>query len=191
MKIVNTTTACMAAALVVVAQTLPAAWANEWTVLPESRLGFTATQSGAEFDGVFERFDATMVFDPSDLAASGFDVTIDVTSFNSQSRDRDSTVPKKAWFHFSAFPESTFVTSAVRETAPGAYEADATLTIKGVSQAVTLPFTWEIDGDAAVMDGEVTLNRNDFNVGTGQWRSGKTVGTDVTVHVDLMLLRSN
>lgn len=154
-----------------------------------SRLGFTATQSGAEFSGVFQRFQAEMRFDPDDLDNAGFDVTVDVTSFDSNSRDRDQTVAGKEWFWFKRFPEARFVTTAFRRTGPQAFEADGDLTIKGIGQSITLPFTWTIDGDVARMDGRVTLVRTRFNVGEGEWSDGDTVGKQVDVHVDLKLDR--
>ena len=155
----------------------------------DSRLGFVGTQSGAEFTGVFEEFDAVMRFNPDALEASSFDVTIDVTSFNSRSGDRDSTVAGKEWFWFKKFPAATYKTKSIRKTGEQSYEASGTLTIRNKSQPVLLPFTWVIDGDRATMKGKTTLTRTNFDVGTGEWRSGKTVGLQVDVLVDLSLQR--
>lgn len=177
-------------ALVVAATWSVPALASDWAIdHSNSRLGFVGTQSGAEFTGEFEQFEAVMRFDPENLEASGFDVTIDVTSFNSRSGDRDSTVAGKDWFWFKKFPAATYKTESIRNTGPNTYEAVGVLTIRNKSQTVPLPFTWVIDGDTATMDGDTTLTRTNFDVGTGEWRSGKTVGLQVDIQVDLKLTR--
>jgi polyisoprenoid-binding protein YceI len=63
------------------------------------------------------------------------------------------------------------------------YEADGTLTIKGISRDITLPFTLDIAGDTATMRGEVALQRGDFNVGDS---SSTDVGQKVLVRVSLL-----
>jgi len=168
----------------------PAAWAGGWKIDHDhSTLGFEATQSGARFGGEFESFDAVMRFDPETLDQALFDVTVDVTSFDSNSSDRDSTVAGKDWFWFKRFPEAKFVTTEFRALGGDRYEAVGDLTIKGIGRSIVLPFTWVIDGDRATMDGGVTLTRTDFKVGEGEWASGKTVGRQVDVKVRLRLTR--
>ena len=71
--------------------TAPAVFAAQWNVIQdESTLGFTATQTGSEFDGTFA-FTADMRFDREKLGNSGFDVTVDLTSVDTGSRRRDQT----------------------------------------------------------------------------------------------------
>lgn len=70
-----------------------------WVLLEEtSKLGFTATQSGAEFDGIFREFGGTIHFDPSDLAGSMVDISIDLTSVTTYMTDRDNMLPMPEWF---------------------------------------------------------------------------------------------
>lgn len=164
--------------------------AGEWQINHEkSRLWFTATQQGGEFTGQFDRFKATMRFDPDDLESSRFDVTVDVTSVNTGSSQRDRYLPDEEWFDTDDYPKATFVTTAFRQVGGNRYEADGDLTIKGNTHNITLPFTWTIDGETATMDGDVSLDRTRYNVGTGEWSAGDTVGITVTVHVDLKLTR--
>jgi len=170
--------------------TVGPAGAEQWAVdRGASRLGFVATWEGTEFDGVFRRFEADIRFDSHRLAASGFDVTVDVTSADTNSADRDASLADPEWFYFERYPHATFVTSAIRSMGNGRYEADATLTIKGLSRAMVLPFTWKASGDRAKMAGEVTLRRTDFNIGEGEWAEGDIIGLDVHVIVDLALSR--
>jgi polyisoprenoid-binding protein YceI len=164
------------------------AWAEPWAIdRSASRLAFVATWEGSGFEGIFRRFEADIRFDPHRLAASGFDVTVDVTSADTNSADRDAALADPEWFFSERYPRATFVTSAIRSMGNGRYEADATLTIKGVSRSVVLPFTWRESGGRAEMDGEAVLHRTDFNIGEGEWAEGDVIGLDVRVRVDLAL----
>ena len=174
---------------------VPLAHAGNWKVLhEESTLGFTATQTGSEFSGTFD-FTADMTFHRERPGDSRFDVTVDVTSVDTGSDDRDSTLADQAWFWFSEYPEATFVTRKIVHKDGNRYEAVADLTIKDNTHEVILPFTWDQDGDiaemqgrvTAIMQGGLTMDRTRWDVGTGDWSSGDTVGRQVDVHVDLRL----
>ncbi len=176
----------------------PATFAAQWAVIhEESTLGFTATQTGSEFDGTFE-FTADMRFDREDLASSAFDVTVDVTSVDTGARRRDQALADQAWFWFDEYPEAYFRTKRIERRQGNEYAAVADLTIKDNTHEVTLPFTWKQNGDSAQLEGSVTatmqggltMDRTRWDVGTGEWSSGDTIGTEVDVEVDLLLQRT-
>ncbi|MGC3873842.1 YceI family protein [Halomonas sp. GXIMD04776] len=164
--------------------------ATSWDIVQgESRLSFIAIQEGDEFEGEFAMFDAEMRFSQDALDESHFDVTVDVTSIDAGNSQRNDALPDEEWFFFERFPEATYVTSTIREGGDTPFEAVGTLTLRGVAQEVILPFTWRIEGDRAVMQGSVTLDRTDFNIGQGEWAEDDTVGYPVQVVVDLTLER--
>jgi polyisoprenoid-binding protein YceI len=188
--------AALTAVLLFLLAASPLAHAGNWSVIhEESRLGFTATQTGSEFSGRFRDFDADMTFHADDLAASAFDVTVDVTSVDTGSNDRDSTLADKPWFWFEKFPRARFQTKRIVHKEGDEYEAVADLTIKSNTHEVTLPFTWTRRGDSAriegkataIMQGGLSMDRTRWDVGTGEWSSGDTVGRQVDVEVDLLL----
>ncbi|MEQ8964795.1 MAG: YceI family protein [Azospirillaceae bacterium] len=163
----------------------------EWTVIHEdSRLGFEATQGGDTFEGRFADWRADIAFSPDDLAASAVTVEVAIDSFDANSRDRNSTAMNDQWFDAEEHPTAVFETRAFRHLDGDSYEAVADLTIKGVSRELVLPFTLQIDGDTARMDGSATILRTNWNVGTGDWASGDTVGLEVRVVVDLVAERA-
>ncbi|MEX0373134.1 YceI family protein [Spiribacter roseus] len=169
----------------------PATAATEWSIIhDDSRLGFEATQQGGEFEGRFESFRADMRFSADDLAASGFDVRIDTASVETGSSQRDSALPNDDWFNVDAFGEATYVADTIRATEDG-YAAEGTLTIRGNSHPVTLPFTWQVDGDRAMMDGAVVIDRTRYGVGQGDWSDPSVAGHDVRVVVDLTLSKAD
>lgn len=171
------------------------ALAGNWEVVhDDSRLGFTAVQTGSDFDGTFE-FTADMTFYRDRPEDSAFDVEVDVTSVDTGSRQRDTTLAEKTWFWFEQHPTAHFETKRIRHQQGNQYVAIADLTIKDNTHEVELPFTWEQDGDVATMEGTVTavmrgglsMDRTRWDVGTGQWSEGDTIGRQVDVHVDLTL----
>ena len=162
----------------------------EWQVHhPDSRLGFVATWEGTEFEGVFHNFQADIVFEPGGGTPSRFNVTVDVTSADTSSRDRDEAMREPDWFHFSAFPTATFVSRTVREMGEAEFEVEGVLGIKGTERDFSLPFTWKEDNGRALLRGEATVNRTDFSIGEGDWASGDVIGLDVRIVVALVLRR--
>lgn len=164
--------------------------AAPWVVdANESEIEFTGTQLGAEFEGEFESFDATIVFSPDDLAGSAVEVVIDIASVNTQNADRDSQIVSADWFDAAQWPTAKFVTKSFREIAPGKYEAVADLTIRDVTREVTMPFDLEITGNEAEAEGKVTIKRTDFGVGQGQWIDTTQVGDAVTIKIEIEATR--
>lgn len=179
------------AALMVLLASAPAA-AARWTVVPEkSRLSFTAVQAEAPFTGEFKRFVAKIAFDPDALDQSKAVVTVDLASAVTGASDRDEALPAAVWFNVAEHPKATFETTGFRSLGEGRYAADATLTIKGTTRDVTLPFTLTISGGTAHAEGSLTIDRLDFNVGTGDFSTGKWIDREVTVTVDLVATKAH
>jgi polyisoprenoid-binding protein YceI len=161
-----------------------------WSVnYAESRLGFSATQTGKSFDGEFEKFDASIAFDPANLAASSIDVTIDMTSAKTGDRQRDAALPGSDWFKAKDFPTARFTSTNVEQTGEGAYVAHGRLTIRDATRDLDLPFTLAIDGDEATSTGAIVLTRTDYGVGQGEFASDEWVGFEVKVTVDITATR--
>lgn len=166
----------------------PAAHAIEWTVNSErSTLGFSGVQTGNPFQGQFRRFDAQITLDPDNLADAEIAVTIDTTSFASGSPDRDTDSRDPFWFNTGAFPQAYFSADSVTHVEANNYLALGTLTIKDIALDIELPFTLDIDGDTAIANGTITLNRIDWQVGVGgeiEDDSYIAHAVPVTIHIE-------
>ena len=95
-------------------------------------------------------------------------------------------LPQKDWFDTSKFSQAQFVTTSIRKIGAGHYQAEATLTIKGMMHPVTLPFTLVPEGDHWRAQGKVTLMRDDFSLGQGMFANETYVKHAVDVLVDLV-----
>lgn len=178
-------------AAVVVAGPAFAATAPAWTVdKATSKVGFSSSMSGEAFTGSFKRWDAVIRFDPANLAGSSVTATIDMASAATGDGDRDSSLPAVEWFSAAKFPKATFAATKFKALGGSRYQADGTLTLKGVSKPVSLPFTLTITGSKAKMTGAINLNRSAFGVGTGEWASFEAVPANVRVDITVNATRA-
>ena len=178
-RLVSTVLLCLAL--------VPAAKAQSWRLVStDSDLTFKVTQMGSTMDGRFGRFTADIDFDETDLDPAKARVVIDMASADVNNAQGNRILKGEAWFNIAEHPRSVFETQQIRATEAG-YEADATLTIKGKSVPLTLPFELEIDGDRAHMTAETTLDRTRFDIGGGD--ADETVGETVTVRIDVIAER--
>ena len=126
-------------AILLLALALPGlAAAADYTVQSgSSTLGFSSTFQGETFQGHFEKWNAAIRYDPANLAASKFDVTVHTASVQTGDSDRDSALPGEAFFDVAKYPEAHFVTTGFRKSGNQVI-ADGTLTLRGVSKPVSL-----------------------------------------------------
>lgn len=173
------------AASIPAAAAAPSPTAQGWTVEHAgSTLGFVGVADGASFEGRFGKWDADIAFDPADLAGSHVSVTIDMRSADSGDPTRDLPLLEPSWFSVVLFPTATFTTDAITTDGSGAYVAEGTLTIRGHAEKVDLPFTLAIEGDTAMMQGSVTIDRSKFQLGAGSWQD-RSVANEVQVKVSV------
>jgi polyisoprenoid-binding protein YceI len=78
------------------------------------------------------------------------------------------------------------VATTFKANGSGAYEAVGTLTIRGITQPIALPFTLAITGNQAKADGTVQLIRTKFGVGQGAWSTAQYVALQVSVAFDII-----
>jgi polyisoprenoid-binding protein YceI len=152
----------------------------------QSRLDFTGVQAGAEFKGVFHKFTAAVDFADDALAASHFDVQIDLSSEDSADKDRDQTIKGPDIFDVVHNPTAHYVTKAITKTA-GGYSAVGALTLHGVTKDVPIDFQFSQAAGGAKLDGTAKLKRLDFGVGQGDWKSTEWIADAVKVSFSLQL----
>lgn len=160
-----------------------------WTMrADESSIVFKGKQTGDEFTGEFTSFTTEILFHPDVLNAARVTAVIDMSAFDAGSSDRNDALPGKEWFSVKKFPNAVFESSDFIATGEDTYEAVGTLTLRGVSLPVTVPFEIDITDGVATMKSELSLNRNDYGVGQGAWAKGEwvdlKVGLEITIVAD-------
>lgn len=168
-----------------------AAPAPVWTVdKAASKVAFSSSFDGGAFTGSFRRWDSAIRFDPANLAGSSVTATFDMTSAVTGDAGRDEALPQADWFSAKAFPKATFTAKTFKALGGNRYQAVGTLTIRGVTKPLTLPFTLVITGGVAKMNASVGLNRLAFGVGQGEWKTTEVVPGTVTVNISLTARRA-
>ena len=164
------------------------AHASAWNVAADtSTVTFVGEQQGGKFNGKFEEFTATIDFDPASPAAGSIRGVVVLESVDTKDFDRDASLVEADWFDVANHPEATFESTSI-EAAGDGFVAHGNLTIKGKTKPVDLTFSFTPNGDSAIFDGKLSVNRFDFNVGAG-WNDTYMVGKDVSVEIKLSLSR--
>jgi polyisoprenoid-binding protein YceI len=176
-----------------VAGTLPlAVSAAEWKMDPAgSKLEFIPTYEGEKAPGVFKEFDTQLTLDPKKPAGNKLDVTIKIASADMNNSDMNEAIKDPEWFDVKKFPQAEFHATDIKPgSAAGSYVARGKLTIKGTQKEVSVPFKLTESGATGAMEGELTLDRMQFNVGSGDWAKGDTIGLNVTVKFKVSLRKA-
>jgi polyisoprenoid-binding protein YceI len=175
---------CLAAAVI--------AWpANAQSVLHEkSRISCVSKQMNVPVEAVFRKFTAQISFDPARPESAKATIEIDVGSFDIDNAEANDEARGKAWFDARNFPKATFSSTAVKALGGGRFEARGPLTIKGKTVEVVTPFTYRDAPGGAMIDGNFSVKRLQFNIGEGAWKDTDTVADEVQIRYQLALGRA-
>jgi polyisoprenoid-binding protein YceI len=164
-----------------------AAYANNYTALPTSTLGFQASYQGEKFDGSFSKFTPSIRFNPAQLAQSSFDVSINLASANTKNEERDTELQGSAFFNSAKFPNSRYQAAKFRSLGQNRFVAEGFLTLRGVRKPVNLTFTWKNAAGKTELIGSAVVKRLDFAVGAGDWADLELLPNEVSVKTHLFL----
>jgi polyisoprenoid-binding protein YceI len=177
-----------AIALAVAIAAAPAlAQAPQRIALERSAIRFAFKQMNVPVEGRFRKFDAAVAFDPAKPEATKAEFEVDLGSIDLGSSEADTEAKRKPWLNVEAFPKAKFVAASVKSAGPGKYEAAGPLTIKGITQNVTAPFTLVEAAGIRAVEGQFIIRRLQFRIGDGPWADTETVADDVTVRFKFVL----
>lgn len=167
------------------------AYGAEFTVLrpQQSSITFVSKQMGVPVEGSFRKFTARIAVDPARPEAGTARIDIDLASIDTGIAEADEEVAGRKWFDTQNHPAASFISSSVRQSGKGRYEALGKLTIKGKSLDIKAPFTLKQNADTLVIDGVFPLRRLDYGIGTGIWSDTDTVADEVQIHFHFTLTK--
>lgn len=165
----------------------PSFAAAPWSAIQKNQsIQFTATYDDLAFNGVFKRFTSTILIDPHDLKNSYVHSNIDITSVDTNSRDRDQALIEPEWFYANNFPQATFRSTDISLIETNQYSIIGILKIRAQEKQISFPLQWQvIDDHHAHAKAQFTLDRRDFNIGTGEWSEDETIGFSVNVDISI------
>lgn len=164
------------------------AFAYTWTVdKDKSSLSFEVVQGEGTVTGSFSAWDAAIDFDPAAPEQAKIKATIETGSASTGSAQFDGMLPGPDFFDVAGFPQAVFQSTKVTALGGDAYRAEGTLTIRDISQPVTLDFTLNISDDTAAANGTATISRAAHQVGASV--ETNSLADAVTVKLDLTATR--
>src|SRR3954454_16758701 len=163
-----------------------------------TRIGFVARHAMVtKVRGSFNEFEGTAVVDGDNPANSTVRVTIDAASIDTRNADRNAHLRSNDFLAMDEYPQITFVSTSVVPVDETTFVVSVDLTIKDVTNPVTVPFTFEgaaqdpFGNQRIGFEGSVTISRKDYGI---TWNAaletgGVLVGDKVVLEVDVSAIK--
>ena len=115
------------------------------------RIGFVARHAMVtKVRGAFNEFEGTATLDGANPASSRAQVTINAASIDTRNAQRDEHLRSNDFLAMADYPQITFSSTGARQVDDTTFELTGDLTIKGVTNPVTIPFTLRGRGQGPV-----------------------------------------
>jgi polyisoprenoid-binding protein YceI len=173
---------------------------GSYTIDPShSRIGFVARHAMVtKVRGSFNSFDGSIEIDGASPENSSARVTIEVASIDTRNADRDSHLRTNDFFAAEEHPQITFVSTAARQVDDVTFELTGDLTLRGVTQSVNIPFTFEgaakdpFGNFRIGFEGSTVINRKDFGMSFNAVleTGGVLIGDKVTLEFEISAIRN-
>lgn len=109
-----------------------------WQLDPtHTEIGFTVRHLMSKVRGKFEKFEGTLVT-ADDITASTVNVSVDLSSINTGTEDRDNHLRSGDFFNVETSPTMTFSSTGVVQKSDSDFVVTGDLTIKDVSKPIEL-----------------------------------------------------
>ena len=165
-----------------------------------SRIGFAARHAMVtKVRGSFNEFEGSGYFDEEDASKSNLHLTIQAASIDTRNADRDGHLRGNDFFDMEAYPEITFVSTAVEQVDPATYRVTGDLTVKGTTKSIAIDLEYTgsavdpFDNTRIGLEGSTVVNRKDWGV---SWNAaldagGVLVSEKVTLEFEVSAIRTD
>ncbi len=140
---------------------------------------FKIKNAGVTVDGSFGGFIGNVQFNPSELAKSQIEASVDVRLISTGINLRDSHLKKDEYFHAEKFPQINIKSISLSKEPAGGYSGMFSVSMKGTTKEIKIPFTYTEQSGVGKFTATFVVNRRDFKVGGSSW----TMADEATVTV--------
>jgi len=162
--------------------------APKWRILTgESEITYAFRFEDATVSGTIPVFEAAVRFDENNLDGSSIAAEIDLSSVTVEGADISGSQLKGSnGLAVSQQRYARFRADTVERAEDGGFLARGTLSVRGIAQEITLPFTLSSEDGRTVADARVALERSAYGFGEGAPVSEDAL--DPTVEVRLTIV---
>jgi polyisoprenoid-binding protein YceI len=124
----------------------------------------------ANVKGSFNKFDATIEADPTDLTTAEIEFSVDTASVDTRNQDRNAHLVSADFFDVENHPAMTFKATNIEKTDEGEYNVTGDLTLRGVTKPETFAVTFEGQGkdpwgnEKVGFTAEGTISRSEYGL---------------------------
>lgn len=158
----------------------------------QSKISFSGTHAGNDFQGNFEEWDAQITFDPENLKSSSLTASFNPASAKTGNAMYDGTLPQADWFDVKNHPEATFQSTSISATEYGHYKVTGDLTIRGITHPVYFDFTLS-DLSTVPVSAEATLvvDRLAYDIGKKSDAKAEWVSQNIDIQMKIVASPTN
>ena len=148
-----------------------------------SKVHFTIKNFGINTGGALSGLKGNIFFDPANLAASNFNVSVDAKTIDTDIENRDEHLRDENYFDVEKYPVIVIKSAKISSntSVPGQYYFTGTLTMRDITKDISFPFTATIQGSDYLFAGDFEINRLDFSVGGPSAVLNKTVKISLSI----------
>ncbi|MBL3642425.1 YceI family protein [Peribacillus frigoritolerans] len=147
----------------------------------------------AKVKGSFNKFEASILANPSDLTTAEIDFTVDVASIDTRNADRDNHLRSADFFDVEKKPTLTFKSTKIVKTDEDEYDVTGNVTLNGVTQEETFSITFEGQGkdpwgnEKAGFSGKGKVKRSDYGLtyNAALETGGVLIGDQITLTIEI------
>lgn len=147
----------------------------------------------AKVKGSFNKFEASILANPSDLTTAEIDFTVDVASIDTRNADRDNHLRSADFFDVEKNPTLTFKSTKIMKTDEDEYDVTGNVTLNGVTQEETFNITFEGQGkdpwgnEKAGFSGKGKVKRSDYGLtyNAALETGGVLIGDQITLTIEI------
>lgn len=136
---------------------------TEWKPY-SSEISFQIKNAGITVTGRFSGLKADLRFDPANLAKSELSASVEVATLKTGIDKRDKDLMSEKYFNEAKYKLIEIKSTKLYKKGDQ-YAGMFSITIKGVTKQVEIPFRFNRHGNEAAFTGSFPLNRRDFGVG--------------------------
>ncbi|HMJ48921.1 MAG TPA: YceI family protein [Ferruginibacter sp.] len=147
-----------------------------------SKIHFVTKNFGIKTGGDINGLKGNIKLNPKNPATSMFDVTVDVSTIDTDNSSRDKHLRSDDYFDVVKYPVIRLTSTSIEKTTDAAtWLFSGKLTIKSITKSISFPFTIVPSNGGYLFTGGFQIDRRDFNVGG----NSATLSDDVVVSLSV------